>query len=70
VKPFDSAMAWMTNVYHQPQDDMNQPGLDFEAAADFARFTLLTGYYVAQDPQRPTWKKGDFFGDRYGHLAK
>ncbi len=70
VKPFDSAMAWMTNIYHQPQDDMNQPGLDFEAAADFARFTLLTGYYVAQDPQRPTWNKGDFFGDRYGHLAK
>ena len=69
-KAFDIAMKWMDDTYHEPNDDMNQPNLDFEAAANFARFTLLTGYYVAQDPQRPTWNKGDFFGDRYGHLAK
>jgi hypothetical protein len=69
-KALDIAMKWMDDTYHEPNDDMNQPNLDFEAAANFARFSLLTGYYVAQDPQRPTWNKGDFFGDRYGHLAK
>ena len=44
--------------------------LDFEAAAKFARFTFLCGYYVTQVPQRPTWNKNDFFGDQYAHLAQ
>jgi Zn-dependent M28 family amino/carboxypeptidase len=67
---FGIAMNWMENTYHSPQDDMNQPNLDFDAAAKFARFTFLCGYYVTQDPQRPTWNKGDFFGDQYAHLAQ
>jgi hypothetical protein len=69
-KAWDIAMKWMDDTYHSPQDDMNQPNLDFEAAAKFARFTFLCGYYVTQDPQRPTWNKNDFFGDQYGHLAQ
>jgi Peptidase family M28/PA domain len=69
-KAWDIAMKWMDDTYHEPNDDMNQPNLDFAAAANFARFTFLCGYYVAQDPQRPTWNKGDFFGDQYAHLAQ
>jgi Peptidase family M28 len=69
-KSFEIAMGWMGSTYHSPQDDMNQPNLDFDAAAKFARFTFLCGYYVTQDPQRPTWNKGDFFGDQYAHLAQ
>jgi len=69
-KAWDIAMKWMDDSYHSPQDDMNQPNLDFEAAAKFARFTFLCGYYVTQDPQRPTWNKNDFFGDQYAHLAQ
>jgi hypothetical protein len=69
-KSFGIAMKWMGDTYHSPQDDMNQPNLDFDAAAKFARFTFLCGYYVAQDPQRPTWNKSDFFGDQYAHLAQ
>jgi hypothetical protein len=69
-KGFDIAMKWMDDTYHSPQDDMNQPNLDFDAAAKFARFTFLCGYYVTQDPQRPTWNKADFFGDQYAHLAQ
>jgi hypothetical protein len=69
-KAFEIAMGWMGTTYHSPQDDMNQPNLDFDAAANFARFTFLCGYYVTQDPQRPTWNKGDFFGDQYAHLAQ
>ena len=57
---------WERTRYHQPQDDMQQPGLDFETAAQFARFAFLTGYFISQDTERPTWNKGDFFGDHYG----
>jgi len=57
---------WEQERYHQPSDDMNQPNLDFEQAAKFARFNLLVGYMVAQKTERPTWKRGDFFGERYG----
>jgi hypothetical protein len=58
---------WEQTRYHQPQDDMDQPGLDFEAAAKFARFAFLCGYLITEDSQHPTWNKGDFFGDLYGH---
>lgn len=58
---------WEETRYHQPQDDMDQPGLDFDAAAKFARFAFLCGYLVSEDAHRPTWNKGDFFGDLYGH---
>jgi hypothetical protein len=56
---------WEQTRYHQPQDDMDQPGLDFDAAAKFARFVFLCGYFVTEDPQRPTWNKGDFFAEHY-----
>jgi Peptidase family M28/PA domain len=56
---------WEKTRYHQPQDDMSQPGLDFEAAAKYARFIFLCGYLITEDPQRPAWNKGDFFGDLY-----
>src|SRR5580698_9688585 len=69
-KAWDIAMKWMDDTYHSPQDDMNQPNLDFDAAAKFAQFTFLCGYYVTQDTPRPTWNKGDFFGDQYAHLAR
>jgi Peptidase family M28/PA domain len=57
---------WEETRYHQPQDDMEQPGLDFNAAVQYAKFIFLCGYYIAQDPQRPRWNAGDFFGDLYG----
>jgi len=56
---------WEQTRYHEPGDDMQQPGLNFEAAAQYARFVFLTGYYVSQDKQRPAWNKNDFFGQRY-----
>lgn len=56
---------WEETRYHHPQDDMEQPGLNFDAAAEFARYAFLCGYMVSQDQQRPTWNKGDFFGEHY-----
>jgi Zn-dependent M28 family amino/carboxypeptidase len=66
INPAKIFAKWEQTRYHQPSDDMNQPGLDFAEAARFARFNLLVGYLVAQKTERPTWKKGDFFGEHYG----
>jgi len=46
---------------------MQQPGLDFAQAVKYADFIFLSGWYITQDPARPTWNPHDFFGDRYAH---
>jgi hypothetical protein len=61
---------WEETRYHEPQDDMEQPGLDFHAAAEFGRFAFLCGYIVSQEQQRPTWNRGDFFGEHYGKVEQ
>jgi Zn-dependent M28 family amino/carboxypeptidase len=66
INPAAIFQDWEKTRYHQPQDDIDQPGLDFDAAAKYARFVFLCGYLITEAPQRPTWNKGDFFGDRYG----
>jgi peptidase M28-like protein len=65
VNPMLLFQTWEATRYHRPQDDMQQPGLDFEASAQYARFVFLCGYFVTTDPERPAWNKGDFFGDLY-----
>lgn len=66
-KPAEIFKNWEATRYHQPSDDMNQPGLLWDEAAKYARFVFLCGELIADDAQRPTWNKGDFFGDHYGH---
>ncbi|GAB4055387.1 M28 family metallopeptidase [Spirosoma litoris] len=58
-------LEWRATIYHTPQDDMNQP-FDFNSAAKHAQLQFLVGYLTAQDNQRPTWNKGDFFGTKFG----
>ncbi len=58
--------GWLQARYHSPQDDMSQP-MDFAESARIARLYLLIAYRVAETPQRPTWKAGDFFGVLFGH---
>lgn len=56
---------WRAETYHKPQDDLN--GLfDFEAGKKYVQLNFLIGYQVANDAQRPTWNKGDFFGTLFG----
>jgi Peptidase family M28 len=69
IKPADIFKNWEQTRYHQPQDDMDQPGLDFDAAVKYARFVFLCGFLITEDSQRPTWNNGDFFGDHYSHQA-
>ena len=70
INPAEIFQKWEETRYHEPQDDIDQPGLDFDAAAQFARFALLCGYLISEEPQRPTWNKGDFFGDHYAKSRK
>ncbi len=60
-----SDVAWRSTNYHKPNDDMNQD-FDFGGAATHVKINFLTGYQVANDPQRPTWNNGDFFGSKFG----
>ena len=57
---------WLVTVYHSPQDDMNQ-AFDFPAGARFVQLLFLIGDDVAEQPSRPSWNAGDFFGTTYGH---
>ena len=65
IDPVAIFKEWEETRYHQPQDDMQQPNLDFNQAAKYAQFAYLCGWLIAQDPQRPTWNAHDFFGDHY-----
>jgi Zn-dependent M28 family amino/carboxypeptidase len=56
---------WIATRYHSPSDDMNQP-LDFDAAVEFMQVDFLVGYDISQNPLRPQWKPGDFFGETFG----
>jgi Zn-dependent M28 family amino/carboxypeptidase len=55
---------WRATTYHKPQDDTSGT-FDFEAGKKYVQLNFLIGYLVANDPQRPTWNKGDFFGTRF-----
>jgi hypothetical protein len=70
IKPAEIFQNWEATRYHQPSDDMQQPGLDFAQAVKYADFIFLSGWYITQDPARPTWNPHDFFGDRYSHPSR
>lgn len=50
---------------HLPNDDMSQP-FDFDSSVKLSQAAFLTGYVVAHDMRRPSWREGDFFGERFG----
>ena len=59
-------VEWRRTTYHTPKDDMTQ-AFDFNAGATHVKLNFLIGLLVCEDPTRPTWNKGDFFGGRFGH---
>jgi hypothetical protein len=65
IHPLALYLDWERTTYHQPRDDMQQPGLDFTAAAAYARVALLCGLLTADDAAVPQWNTGDFFGAAY-----
>jgi len=56
---------WFATRYHSPSDDMQQP-MNLDASVEFMQIDFLIGLDIAQDPQRPAWKPGDFFGETFG----
>jgi hypothetical protein len=57
---------WLDHRYHSPQDDMAQP-FDWKEGARLATLDFLITQRVANAPQRPSWNKGDFFGEKFGN---
>jgi len=51
---------WLTNRYHAPSDDVNQP-VDLQAAALYEEFTRRLLVDTANAPASPKWKADSFF---------
>jgi hypothetical protein len=74
IKPADGSdgaarlEAFLKEHYHLPSDDLSLP-INWAYAAKMARMNYRVGVIVAADPARPTWNKGDFFGERFGRRA-
>jgi Zn-dependent M28 family amino/carboxypeptidase len=51
---------WLTNRYHAPSDDVNQP-VDLQTAAGYEEFTRRLLLETANDAARPQWKPDSFF---------
>jgi len=51
---------WLTNRYHAPSDDLNQP-VDKKAAGQYNRLMMTLAEAVANRPARPKWKADSFF---------
>jgi len=66
-KSEDANKVWddfLEHHYHQPNDDMQQP-FNFTAAARFAQLNYNIAADIANAKSRPTWNKGDFFGNLF-----
>lgn len=51
---------WLTNRYHAPSDDANQP-VDLAAAATFDNVMVQLAEKIANDRDRPHWNEKSFF---------
>jgi Zn-dependent M28 family amino/carboxypeptidase len=59
---------WLTQRYHAPSDDVNQP-VDLAAAAKYEEIVRSLLINIADDEHRPQWKPDSFFR-RYADAAK
>src|ERR1700686_1092781 len=59
---------WLTQRYHAPSDDLNQP-VNLEAAAKYEEIVRALLINVANGEHRPEWKPDSFFR-RYAEPAK
>jgi Zn-dependent M28 family amino/carboxypeptidase len=59
---------WLTQRYHAPSDDVNQP-VDLAAAAKYEEIVRELLINIANGDHRPEWKQDSFFR-RYAETAK
>ena len=50
--------------YHQPSDELRH--INFEALRRFTAVKSDIARNIADMPERPVWKHGDFFGITFG----
>ncbi len=55
-----TVMKWLTERYHGPSDDVNQP-VDKQAAGEFDNLVAKLLERVANRENRPRWKDSSFF---------
>jgi Zn-dependent M28 family amino/carboxypeptidase len=55
-----TAKQWLTERYHAPSDDVNQP-VDLEAAAKYNEIVLRLAEAMATSASRPKWNANSFF---------
>ena len=60
----DLLEKFLKTHYHQPSDDLKQP-IHYPTAAKMAAMNARIGQLVADDPYRPRWNLGDFFGQKF-----
>ena len=60
-------LEWMGKHYHKPSDDLNQP-IDWRGAARLAIVNRNIARAIATQEERPAWKPGDFFGEKFGRM--
>lgn len=56
---------WTEAHYHKPSDEFSDAAFNFSAAATYVRLNFLVGWQVANKTERPSWLKGDFFGETF-----
>ena len=56
---------YLQKTYHRVNDDLTLP-FNWEAAARFTLVNFNIGIEIANAKERPTWNKGNFFGDTFG----
>jgi len=57
--------AFLRTQYHMPSDEKSLP-IHYPSLARLARVNAEIGRLVGNDPARPTWLPGDFFGQVFG----
>lgn len=61
VNLLEKVKAWREATYHKPADGFENGIFVWSAGRKYVQLNFLIGYSIAQNPERPTWKKGDFF---------
>jgi len=56
---------FLAHHYHLPSDDLDRP-VSWPGAARLAHLNFRIGLQIGDDPVRPAWKPGDFFGEKFG----
>lgn len=57
--------TFMQKYYHRPADDLTLP-IHWDAALRFVQINVDIGREIANTPERPKWRPGNFFADTFG----